>query len=342
MFEVRYNLYMKKFFSNKRLIPEAIALLVILGFVNSVGAISLSNGGLAQVFGTFSGIRPETRTYYVQDNNFGASEGLIFKQNKVVTVTACGAGGGGGGGGRGSESGSNIGAGGGGGGGGGKGFCITKNVKVRAGDILHWNVGAGGAGGVGGEVNQNLHVTAYANFVPADTSPTNGTQGGESIVSINGTLIIQAVGGNGGQAGTNASGEYLPGIGGAGGSSNPALAGVWGHAGENGQNEYMQDNNMGSGGYGGNGEGQGGILSNRGSGGSSWGTDPHGGSAGAGLLTSGGGGGGGGAGRWEDYIYNQNDTANFDNIFGGTQVDSIRNHGGNGGNGGGGLVQFSW
>lgn len=334
---------MKEINTRQALKKAGVALAALIIVAVAVGPMMVSQGMLAQVF-SLTVVKPERWVYYVENNDFGATEGLSFKQNKVVTVKACGGGGGGGGGGRGNESGNNIGAGGGGGGGGGKGVCTTRNIKVRAGDVLRWNVGVGGVGGVGGEVDQNLHVTAYVNFVPVDTSPTDGGTGGATSVTLNGVMIVQADGGNGGQAGTNASSEYAPGIGGSGGSSNPALAGMWGHAGENGENEYMQANHMGGGGYGGSGEGQSGMLSNRGGGGSSWGPSPHGQNGGpAGVFAAGGGGAGGGGGRWEDYVYNQNDTSNFDNIFfGGPQVDSVRNHGGIGGNGGNGYVEFWW
>ena len=330
---------MKKILNNKKLIPSAVALLVILGFVNSLGAIGMS-GGLAQVFGNTWLSKPETRTYYVQDNNFGQQTGLTFQQNKLVAIKACSAAGGGGGGGRGNESGSNVGAGGGGGGGGGKGQCRTGKIKVRAGDTIRWLVGTGGAGGKYGEINVNLHVDAYAGFETIDTSAEDGADGGYTYVSVNGIDIMQVPGGEGGQAGTNASNHYSPGWGGAGGSLDIGLQQAWGHRGENGQNNDAQDNDMGQGGYGGNGEGQTGLLSNRGVGGSSWALEyeygSHGGHGGDGTIASGGGGGGGGPGMWRDYIYN---TSNV-NMFGVDEIDSIHNRGGLGGRGGDGFVEI--
>lgn len=331
---------MKKFLNNKRLVPSAVALLVILGFVNSIGAISMS-GGLAQVF-TFSA-RQETHTYYVRDNSFGATEGLTFKQNKIVTVTACAAGGGGGAGDRGVEDGLDDGVGGGGGGGGGKGECETVRRKVRAGDVIHWNVGAGGDGGIAGELRvvvESQDIDYYPTpYTLEDYLSTSGSSGGNTYVSVNDSEILQVDGGAGGHQGLIAYmiGETpYTGDGGDGGSANTNLAQTT-YRGENG-NWWSEENGwMGNGGNGGYGEGQGGPLLNRGYGGDSTPGDPYGpygGDAGNGSIASGGGGGGGGAGRWYDFEFGteNSNTPNY----------AINQRGGNGGDGGDGYVEFSW
>lgn len=322
---------MKKTYQ-KELVLGAAIFVTTIGIMSAIGIMTAQKGNLrAQVFGSTLFFKPETHTYHVADNNFGASEGLTFKQNKVVTITACGAGGGGGGGDHGVENGSDDGAGGAGGGGGGKGTCASRSFKVRSGDTIRWFVGAGGMGGIRGKF---VEAMDFGPPVDQHIIATNGNPGGSTYVSINGIDVMQLPGGNGGQAGTHASDIYLPGWGGAGGSLDPVLQQAWGHRGENGQNtgeQIIPTGATGNGGYGGNGEGQNGLLSNRGIGGTVLNPFSHGDTGGNGTTASGGGGGGGGPGRWEDY------DSNGDNY-----VNTFRNWGGYGGIGGDGYVTISW
>ncbi len=321
---------MKKL-NEKKLLVGAVAFVAVLGFINVVAVFATRDGMLAQVFkfGNVMTVDSQTATYGPAQNALGQN-GIYFDRDRKVSVVACAAGGGGGGGDHGYETGSDDGAGGAGGGGGGKGMCASRTLKLRAGDTLRWLVGSGGMGGIRGRM---IEVMEFGPPADQHQIATNGAPGGWTYVSINGIDVMQLQGGNGGQAGTHASDVYLPGWGGAGGSLDTVLQQAWGHRGENGQNNDQQSNGMGSGGYGGNGEGQNGLLTNRGSGGSSWtwGSNPHGTTGGNGVTASGGGGGGGGAGQWEDY------DSNGDNF-----INTFRNWGGYGGIGGDGFVTITW
>ncbi len=311
---------------NKKVLSTAIALLVAVGVINSVGVILISNTKLkAQVFDSFLFFKPTTVIFGVEDNNDGSVNGLSFKSNKFVTIKACAGGGGGGGGGRGWEDGSSDGNGGGGGGGGGKGTCQIKKSKMKAGDTIRWHIGSGGTGGAAGEIN----VITTMNMIITDTVAQSGGNGGWTYVSINGVDIMQLPGGNGGLAGTNA--YTLQGTGGLGGSLVSQNM-TW-HKGIDGHSQWENPQiHMGNGGRGGRGENNiDGSAMNGGLPGVSSGSYPFGGNGSAGENSFGGGGGGGGAGKWYDYDY---DGGNWD--------DAIRNSGGSGGVGGNGYVEISW
>ncbi len=327
---------MKKL-NKKTLKKTVIAFAAVVGVVTVFGTVISRDGMLAQVFTsqTFQSDLTLQISGGVETNSTG-QKGITLNSQRFVRIIACSAAGGGGGGDRGLEDGSNWGSGGGGGGGGGKGNCRTRDMKVRSGDVLRWSVGMGGAGGTYGELNHLFNPDAPGgdygiDFPEIDTHATNGSSGGPTTVAINGQTVLSVEGGHGGQAGTSASGTFSPGWGGAGGSLDTSFQQAWGHRGENGQNTDAQTNHMGSGGYGGNGEGPNGILNNRGYGGSSWGPDPFGGPGLAGGTMSGGGGGGGGAGRWYDHQWQ-------------TQYEdtAIQNRGGMGGPGGNGFIQIYW
>lgn len=320
---------MKNLFKDKR-VRTALGLVVIIGVINSVGIINLLNGGLsAQVFNSTFLSKPETHIYYVQDNNFGQQTGMMFKQNKYITIKACGAGAGGGGGGRGWEDGDGEGNGGGGGGGGGRGQCNTKSFKLRAGDTVRWLVGTGGTGGSGG-VLDTFTGSQYSN---EDTIATYGQDGGITYVSINGIDVMAVAGGHGGAFGSNAMDNGMGGGGGWGGSIIEGYPQSSWHSGHAGGGQW--DNPVShcpNGGRGGRGETDvwGGDPMTSGNPGSSSFSYEFGGNGGDGELTFGGGGGGGGACRWYWYAVN----GNYNN--------SIRSQGGWGGRGGDGYIQFSW
>lgn len=282
----------------------------------------------AQVFGT-SILSSGTRiTLGPGDTYYGSNE-IYFKNKQVVRIVACSAAGGGGGGGHGYE---NIvgeyGRGGGAGGGGGVGNCKTATFKVRNGDSISWDIGEGGAGGAGAVFD----LVRFNPYLLIEDSPSvAGSNGGNTTVYMNGNPVFPTlVGGAGGQPGSNAYNDDV-GYGGNGGSQDTNLQNAWLHAGDDGQNYNTQWNNMGSGGWGGNGEGSSGLLDNRGIGGTSFGSDPYGGHGGEG--DGGGGGGGGGAGRWYDYPYEDYD-GEIDN--------AIRNRGGGGAMGKDGYITISW
>lgn len=321
---------------SRKLLGGLVALLFVVFTVQSQAIVTIAKkvsgeDQTAQITGATSplNMRPINRTYGVADNSIGQT-GIYFPVKKIIAVSACGGGGGGGGGAPGYEDGSNAeGAGGGAGGGGGKGNCITQTLKIKPGDTLRWLVGTGGYGGRPGMVGSGACPTP-SGVIPFPGDATDGHNGNTTYVSVNGINVIQAYGGWGGRKGyaplsnpwNEEGADAVVGQGGLGGSTDPNLWSAWGHAGEDGQLPFFQDNNMGSGGYGGNGEGQTGLLTNRGIGGSSWGSNFYGGHGGAGSVASGGGGGGGGGGRWSD-------------------TSSVLSCGGYGGNGGDGSITIS-
>lgn len=314
-----------------KLVRSAVALVVILGFVNSLGIVGLSmSNQSAQVFGSTLFFKPETHTYYVADNDYGQQIGMTFKQNKYITIKACGAGAGGGGGGRGWEDGDGEGNGGGGGGGGGSGQCNTRSFKLRAGDTVRWLVGTGGTGGSGG-VLDTFTGSQYPN---EDTVATYGQNGGTTYVSINGIDVMTLSGGHGGAFGSNAMDNGMGAGGGWGGSIIDGYPQSSWHAGHAGGGQWDNPtSHCPNGGRGGRGETDawGGDQSTSGSPGySSFNSYDFGGHGGDGQLTFGGGGGGGGPCRWYWYAVN----GNYNN--------SIRNRGGWGGRGGDGYVTISW
>lgn len=341
---------MKNYLNNKQ-VAIAIAFLVAVGFVNAVGIVSTtSDNMLAQVF-QVSAKPIATYTYSANDNNFGQQTGLTFKVNRRLEVKACSGGGAGGGGGRGQESGNNVGSGGGGGEGGKSGTCLTRSVKLRAGDTLRWLVGAGGTGGSPGHLKVVFDPQPGQTLI--DNSPTDGQNGGTTYVSVNGVDVMQINGGRGGIAGTNASGECLPGIGGPSvwyvqdhpelGLGEAYFSPGKGHNGEGCDSIDPHDDGwsdvfhsdypwIGFGGKGGKGqtlngtysgnEGDWGITGNF----INYGSHIFGGDGGIGnpMGSSGGGGGGGGSGLWNDI---------------GDQI--IENRGGWGGNGTPGSVTIT-
>ena len=360
---------MKNHLKNKH-VTVAIAFLVAVGFINAIGIINANGGNMmAQVLNVSS--KPvATYTYGVNDNNLGQETGLTFKVNRRLEIQACSGGGGGGGGGRGQESGNNVGSGGGGGEGGQPGTCLTRTVKLRAGDTLRWLTGNGGSGGSGGILLTIFDTSAWDNapssYIFADTSASNGQNGGTTYVSINGVDVMQVDGGRGGIAGTNASGECSPGIG------SPSIWYLQDHPELSGYNTGVYDSSgigkdgegcgspmggpwnevfhqdfewIGFGGWGGRGK----TLNNTYSANRGWpgitsdgfpnyeGSYIFGGDGGSGdpMGSSGGGGGGGGSGLWDDMIcilpgHETEDIPAWDNC--------IKNRGGQGGNGSAGKV----
>jgi hypothetical protein len=144
----------------------------------------------------------------------------------------------GGGGGQGLEKGN----GGGGGGGGSGGVQQNVQIGVNGGDWIHIQIGQGGsnAAGVNGNASDGGHTIIYLNGNPVIDS--GGGHGGFGTTNIGSTYISAPGGdagypnGNPGQPGSYGTGDRSSGPGGDGGDGPPALGGERGHGGGFGQN----------------------------------------------------------------------------------------------------------
>lgn len=276
----------------------------------------------------------------------GTGQSFTFPMSGTANVKLCGSGGGGGGGGRGWQVNPNIipgGHGGGGGGGGEKGECRVQTISVTAGQTIQMNIPAGGEYGRGSWGVANNPPSQSSS---SDQSPTDGGNGGQTVVTFSGSTFT-AQGGRGGKRGYDASSGNGQGRGGLGGNTSlnnpatssgygPTFGGWWSwHTGANGN----LDSSSGVGGRGGDGEHASanvnnlsaipvnllsGNSSSAGGRGGYW-TDSqittrYGGSGSDGAPGYGGGGGGG--------------------AYGATAQGA--NRGGNGGRGGSGYVQITY
>lgn len=119
----------------------------------------------------------------------GTSYTLPVTAGTRINILVVGGGGGGGGGSaRRTNSGYSTGAGGGGSG----GNAYALNVPVAPGQSITYTIGAGG-------INGNARDGVYS-------SGSNGTAGGNTSVTVNGTVVALATGGSGGLVAPNATG----------------------------------------------------------------------------------------------------------------------------------------
>jgi len=291
--------------SDRKIVGAALSLLFVVSIVQSGAILRIFNvigGGnqTAQVGGSI-GTGTGNRQVVGPEQN---GQSFSFKGNTTATITVCGAGGGGGGGFSFFSWGVD---GGGGGGGGGKGQCQTIKRKFRTSDVLTWNIGNGGIGGIGGLTYQIQPVQ-----LPVDVVPTAGQAGGATRLYVNGMLVAEAVGGNGGHP---AGADFGDSYGGNGGSILYAVE-SW-HKGGNGS--------VTSGGAGGKGETN--TAFGGGAGGEAGTADLNhrfGGNGLVGYATFGGGGGGG--------------SAPYFQVEQGPSKAGGVSRGGNGGNGGNGHI----
>jgi len=203
---------------------------------------------------------------------------------EVILVGAGGGGGGGGGGG--TETWVLRGCG---GSGGGSGAVIFATLYIKSGDIINITVGKGGIGGSGG-------TGQYG-------EGENGKNGGDTILKINGNIILNASGGSGGIGGAPACAGFCSNIapGGSGGIasyiSNDRILRVLTFNGSSGNSNKRPDGGCGA--IGGDGASAPYVNSIGGRGGSQSGVPGGIGNPGRNGTYYGAGGGGGGGG----YIY---------------------------------------
>lgn len=296
--------------SNKRIVGGVLGILFVTSVVQTGAILKIFNtldgeGQSAQVTGSMTSVGTNQRIFGPQHNG----QSFSFKGSTTASIKLCGGGGGGGGGHQVLYNYSGAG-----GGGGGMGNCyLIPKMKFRTSDVLTWSIGQGGAGGQGG--------IDFQSPGGPDQSPTAGQSGGQTRLYVNGSMVAQASGGNGG--GSAYPFQNVMTVGGLGGSLTTPQA-LW-HLGQNGLTPPYGNN----GGTGGKGEtnttyggGAGGV------GGTAAPMDAFGHNGSIGNPTFGGGGGGGAS-----TLY-QMDT-NYPPYY-------YVNKGGNGGGGGGGTITINY
>lgn len=220
--------------------------------VNQGGAVTLNQGETIQMSGGTDPVIPQGEEQFITDGTY-----TFIVPNNVNSISALAVGAGGGAAGCFGDS-TYSGAGGGGG-----ALSHTASQSVNPGDEITIIVGKGGTGGSG-------------------SLKESGTNGGNTIIKLNNSTILEAGGGTGGVYGSNAgtpggshitgSNGYNGGYGGhsqhnQGGGGGGGAAGYSGAGGQGGSGNY-KNGYHGSGGGGGGGAGQaiGGTQNNGGGG----------------------------------------------------------------------------